>query len=350
MKLKNSENAILPFVNSFETSRAFEPVTNQVISNDIDRNGQVNNVEMKSIIHERNPTVSEYRNNLTASGCMLNLKEDNDTFVLKTNKVTTKSDADIEIVYEKLVAYESEGNGRISWKKNGDQRVIENKEKTKSVCKDFLRAKCNHGKRCNRLHICKYFLTGSCNKSSCLFDHVSICSVFMSGRCFGCDKYHVFIPKSFSRLFSKPQAIPSHVHDASSKNLTKNGDGFRREAPPFLGQRRKHSRPHPPLGQVPVDTHSYPPAFSAQQLINPSRLHTPPPYPLLSPPPLRIQKSYFLPPYSMLPHTLPTPPQTSNFLTDMNHYSHPAPLSQHLTKPQPIRFIPRAYPVNVTQV
>ena len=63
------------------------------------------------------PPVSEYRNNLTASGCMLNLKEDNDTFVLKTNKVTTKSDADIEIVYEKLVAYESEGNGRISWKK-----------------------------------------------------------------------------------------------------------------------------------------------------------------------------------------------------------------------------------------
>ena len=82
MKLKNSENAIFPFVNSFETSRAFEPVTNQVISNDIDRNGQVNNVEMKSIIHERNPTVSEYRNNLTVSGCMLNLKEDNDTFVL----------------------------------------------------------------------------------------------------------------------------------------------------------------------------------------------------------------------------------------------------------------------------
>ena len=103
-------------------------MTNQVISNDIDRNGQVNNVEMKSIIHERNPTdkssismvedqAPEYRNNLTASGCMLNLKEDNDTFVLKTNKVTTKSDADIEIVYEKLVAYESEGNGRISWEK-----------------------------------------------------------------------------------------------------------------------------------------------------------------------------------------------------------------------------------------
>ena len=46
----------------------------------------------------------------------------------------------LKIVYEKLVAYESEGNGRISWKKNGDQRVIENKEKTKSVCKDFLRA------------------------------------------------------------------------------------------------------------------------------------------------------------------------------------------------------------------
>ena len=99
-----------------------------MISNDIDRNGQVNNVEMKSIIHERNPTdkssismvedqAPEYRNNLTASGCMLNLKEDNNTFVLKTNKLTTKSDADIEIVYEKLVAYESEGNGRISWKK-----------------------------------------------------------------------------------------------------------------------------------------------------------------------------------------------------------------------------------------
>ena len=128
VKIKNSENAILPFVNSFERSRAFEPVTYQVISNYIDRNSQVNNVEMKSIIHERNPTdkssismvedqAPEYRNNLTASGCMLNLKEDNDTFVLKTNKVTTKSDADIEIVYEKLVAYESEGNGRIAWKK-----------------------------------------------------------------------------------------------------------------------------------------------------------------------------------------------------------------------------------------
>ena len=124
VKIKNSENAILPFVNSFERSRAFEPVTNQVISNDIDRNSQVNNVEMKSIIHERNPTdkssismvedqAPEHWNNLTASGCMLNLKEDKDTFVLKTNKVTTKSDADIEIVYEKLVAYGSEGNGRI---------------------------------------------------------------------------------------------------------------------------------------------------------------------------------------------------------------------------------------------
>ena len=56
MKIKNSENAILPFVNSFERSRAFEPVIYQVISNDIDRNSQVNNVEMKSIIHERNPT------------------------------------------------------------------------------------------------------------------------------------------------------------------------------------------------------------------------------------------------------------------------------------------------------
>ena len=139
----------------------------------------------------------------------------------------------MEIVYEKLVAYESEGNGRITWKKNGDQRVIENKEKTKSVCKDFLRAKCNHGKRCNRLHICKYFLTGSCNKSSCLFDHVSICSVFMSGRCFGCDKYHVFIPKSFSRLFFKPQAKLSHGYNGSTKNLTKkNRDRLWREACP----------------------------------------------------------------------------------------------------------------------
>ena len=252
-----------------------------MISNDIDWNGQVNNVEMKSIIHECNPTdkssfsmvddqAPEHRNNLTTSGCMLNLKEDNATFVLKTNKVTTKSDADIEIVYEKLVAYESEGNRRISWKKNGDQRVIENKEKTKSVCKDFLHAKCNHGKRCNWLHICKYFLTGSCNKSSCLFDHLSICSVFMSGHCFGCEKYHVFIPKLLRRLFSKPQAIPLHVYDVSSKNLTKNRDGFWREAPPFLGQHQKHSRPHPSLGQVPVNIHSYPPAFSAQQLINSS--------------------------------------------------------------------------------
>ncbi|XP_065571461.1 selenocysteine insertion sequence-binding protein 2-like [Artemia franciscana] len=67
--------------------------------------------------------------------------------------LTTKSDADIEIVYEKRVAYESEGNGRIAWKKNGDQRVIENKESTKSVCKDFLSAKCNHGKRCNQNQI-----------------------------------------------------------------------------------------------------------------------------------------------------------------------------------------------------
>ena len=66
-----------------------------------------------------------------------------------------------------------------------------------------------------------------------MFDHVSICSVFMSGRCFGCDKYHVFIPKSFSRLFSKPQAIPSHVHDSSSKDLTKNGDGFGGRPRPF---------------------------------------------------------------------------------------------------------------------
>ena len=53
----------------------------------------------------------------------------------------------------------------------------------------------------------------------------------------------------------------------------------------------------------------------------------------LLPPSLCIQKSYFLPPYSMLPHTLPSLPQTSNFLTDMNHYFHPALPSQHLTKP-----------------
>ena len=127
--MKNKENPILPFVNPFERSRAFEPVTNKVISNDIDRNGQVNNVEIKSIIRERKNSTDkssitmvedeapEYMNNLTVSGCVLNLKEDNDTFVLKTNKVTAKSFADIEIVYEKLVANESEGNGRISWKK-----------------------------------------------------------------------------------------------------------------------------------------------------------------------------------------------------------------------------------------
>ena len=48
----------------------------------------------------------------------------------------------------------------------------------------------------------------------------------------------------------------------------------------------------------------------------------------------------------MLPYTLPTLPQTSNFLTDMNYYSQPGPLSQHLTKPhpQPIRFIPSCLP------
>ena len=118
----------------------------------MDRTGLVNNVEMKSIIHERKNSTDksfitmvedqapEYRNNLTASGCMLNLKEDNNTFVLKTNMDNAKSYADIEIVYEKLMANEIEGNGRISWKINSDQLVIENK-KTKSVYKDFFTCK-----------------------------------------------------------------------------------------------------------------------------------------------------------------------------------------------------------------
>ena len=51
----------------------------------------------------------EYRNNLTAYSCKLNLKEDNDTSVLKTNKFTAKFYEDIETVYEELVANESEG-------------------------------------------------------------------------------------------------------------------------------------------------------------------------------------------------------------------------------------------------
>ena len=151
-----------------------------------------------------------------------------------------------------------------------------------------------------------------------------------------CNKYCSFAYAPKVDDVKSPPSGPVPVSLSKYKNCKSHSSPFRR---PFLVHRTQAKISHHSSGR-------------AQKLTNPSRSQTLLPYPLLSPPPPRIQKSYFLPPHSVLPYTHPTLPQTSNFLTEMNHYSQPGPLSQHLTKPhpQPIRFIPRAYPVNVTQV
>ena len=53
---------------------------------------------------------------------------------------------------------------------------------------------------------------------------------------------------------------------------------------------------------------------------------------------------YFLPPYSIVSHSLPTLPQTSNFLTDMNHYSHPPFPAPYETPPPAHSFYPSCLP------
>ena len=152
-----------------------------------------------------------------------------------------------------------------------------------------------------------------------------------------CNKYCSFahVPKVDD--VNSPPWGPVPVSLSKDKNCKSHSSPFRC---PFLVHRTQAKNYHQSS------------SGTAQKLTNPSRSRTLLPYPLLPPPTPRIQKSYFLPPHSMLPYTLPTLPETSNFLTDVNHCSQPGPLSQHLTKPhpQPIRFIPRAYPVNVTQV
>ena len=128
-----------------------------------------------------------------------------------------------------------------------------------NVCFNFLDSRCISN-NCKYLHICKFFVFSRCTNNLCKYPHVDICKKFSSGRCFGCTKAHIESPiKGRSRLH-KTGLPRSHLNPAKSTKHFKSCNfahvssdaGGRFKTQPFLGQRRRHSRPPPPLGQVPV--------------------------------------------------------------------------------------------------
>ena len=62
--------------------------------------------------------VPEYTSSLLASGCMPKLKGENNTIILRTDKVKVNAyaDDDLEIVFEKLVKNKMKDNARIGRK------------------------------------------------------------------------------------------------------------------------------------------------------------------------------------------------------------------------------------------
>ena len=197
------------------------------------------------------------------------------------------------------------------------------------ICKHFNHNCCKFSKQCKFLHICRNFISGSCCSVKCSFDHVKLCPVLACNNI-----YCSFAHAPHVGDLNSPPSGPLPLSLSTDKDCKSHSSPFPR---PILVHRTQAKISHQSS------------SGTAQKMTNPSRSRTLLPYPLLPPPPPAYRSPISSP---LTVCCFLTLPQTSNFLMDMNHYSQPAPLSQHITKPhpQPIRFIPRAYPVNVTEV
>ena len=157
------------------------------------------------------------------------------------------------------------------------QQSSSKKVPTKNViCKHFNHNRCKFSKQCKFLHICRSFISGNCGSVKCSFDYVKLCPVLACN-----NKYCSFAHAPKVDNVNSPPWGPVPVSLSKEKNCKSHSSPFRR---PFLVHRTQAKISHQST------------SGTAQKLTNPSPSRTLFPYPILPPPPPRIQKSYFLPP------------------------------------------------------
>ena len=98
-----------------------------------------------------------------------------------------------------------------------------------------------------------FYLTGNCTKAKCNFDHVPLCKLAPSGRCFGCDNLNIHVPSSFLHKNNNQAANKSQVHKLGQSQLSPVKDSTL-ESPCF----RQHYGSHSSL----IKYSSLPPSLS----------------------------------------------------------------------------------------